>query len=176
MTLKEKLKEIQELGVQNIKLGSGSAFFYCGKIRPSTIGVLSAKAKQNAQTELRNRKNFLLEYEMRRKTLIRSDMIENITRWLEEYPFTKPEPGVLGMWWDDAEKHVERLKRHALSQTANLTERLENWVDFLDREVLDFYPSVSEPSTIIVIVQGEEIGTAWATKEYTEKKGNKDES
>lgn len=166
MILREQLDALRKQDVQNIKIGSGSAFFYCGKISAPGIGLVSAKAKRNAETELGNRTRFMIDYPNRRKELIRAKMTENINRWLENYEGLAPDPGVLRMWWDDAEAHFQKLKRQYGYQIENLRERLKTWKDFAEREVLEIYPSISEPGTIIIIIEGEEVGRAWTTEEF----------
>ena len=166
MILREQLDALKKKGVQNIKIGSGSAFFYCGKISAPGIGLVSAKAKRNAETELGNRERFMLDYPNRRKELIRARMAENINRWLDNYEGLAPDPGVLRMWWDDAEANVQKLKRQYGYQIKNLRERLKTWKDFAEREVLEIYPSISEPRTIIIIIEGEEVGRTWTTEEF----------
>lgn len=60
----------------------------------------------------------------------------------------------------------EQKIRTRLATINDYFSRLNPWVDIMNREVVEFYPSIAEDSTLIVIFKGLEVGEYWDKSEY----------
>lgn len=68
---------------------------------------------------------------------------------------------------DEAEN---RLKRN-VRRNAVLTKKIEEWVPFLDREVVEQYKSIVDRNVDIIIFEGDEEGAYWDEEEYVKANG-----
>lgn len=160
------LGELKEKYKGTVKLGTvgGAAFIYCGKIENLDIKELGVRFST-------------LDRERLIKNDKKIDSTRNTTR--EEYERllsirnkrlkTDLRPSEEGYkeWKRRTEAELERRKKYR----EKLLNKLNKLYNFEARTIIRMYPSADEDDTLIVIIEGKEIGNAWTTEEY--KNGGK---
>lgn len=61
---------------------------------------------------------------------------------------------------------IAKLRNAEQKATQVCLAKILNYESISEREVIEIYPSTSEPDTTIIIVTGDEQGKAWTTEEY----------
>ena len=168
MNLEITLTELFDNGVRNFKIGckDGSGFVFCGGLELGKIRALSAKAYSSAVREEIRRREYVLNGDQNRMRIIIEALKRNATAFIEEYGRTVPSPDQLVKWWMDAEKDAAKQLKYNQQRAKNLKNRIQSWKDYPYREVIEFYPSMTEPNTMIIIIDGEEQANAWTTQEF----------
>lgn len=167
MIVRELLNKIKG---RNIKIGSKSGFVYCHIVDDETIEtleVISYEYKKKFEEQLKDVKHYLLVFD---------DFWNNELRKRSEPLLTtngkipdKLKREIKKEWEEDK----TRSHKEALIKKETLSEYLDKWKSFVERDVDSYYDSIDaqEPKdTIIIIVRGLENGMFWTTNEYTRSK------
>ena len=164
-TLREYLRESKN----NVKIGAKGGFFWCGVPNEETsqiIGAFSDKYHDEYKSKLEDVKNYLSKFEKVWDAELRRRGTEIINQ-------KRDTPELMKIIHDEWEQDKRKAKLEAFEKKGFLTAYLKEWKDLLDREIIDHYPSIdyTEPDgTEIVIIQGEEKGSYWTTKEFKNDK------
>lgn len=165
MTLREAIKVNKG---KNIRVGAATAFIYinkCTRSTPNTLERLSIKEcerlKDLIDTNIAHKQDFNIIWDHitreRLKKIILNKKIDKIQAYI-----------------DEELKETERNKKKDYEQTKKnikeYTERFNNFVPYLDREVIKMYQSDINDD-VIIIIQGVESGESWDEQEYKRKKG-----
>jgi len=146
-----------------VKLGTqkGSSFIFCGAIKdldPEELGK-----------ELSDKLDDLLG--SAKRTLARVQALKLDWMTYTEFQKTNPTPAGFNKWVESKRKELARCEAYYYKLLA----REGGYPCIRKRRILDMYPSFVEEDTWIVIIEGEECGTAWTTEEYIKNKGVCDE-
>ena len=153
MQLKERLKngEVVKIGFRKAEKGegghsSGCGFIFCGTVNRKAKDYIKRKSEQEKK-RLEKRLRFVtaaLEAELHRR------------------PFIPAE--------DEKEKrkNEKAIKRYE-KEKPELTEKIKNWIPFMDREVVEEYMSLLNPENTVILCDGDEYGKFWTIKEFKEK-------
>lgn len=173
MTLKEKL---ESLDCANVKIGAQTNFIYCGEPDADVIQALSDEKRveqiEIIQKALENLSNIDGQMKTDIKSATRSYLRESYRRW--NYERVMRDDGTIT---DDAANSVARKvgdsldnffhrKKVTLEKFRRAIEKISPWIALLDRQVLESYWSVDEPDTLIILIEGSEVGKFWTTQEY----------
>ena len=71
--------------------------------------------------------------------------------------------------------YLQKVADRDLKKLRDYAKRFSPWVGLLDRKVLTMYESVTEEDTLIIIVEGNEVGKFWTTSEYVNGVSEEDE-
>ena len=158
--LKVVLKQLKEDGI-NVKVGAknGTSFIFCGTAsefiaKSSTLELEYYNKAVNAVVNARKYLNRGIEAYLSPKDYIKTMYEESGGTDVGTY-----------------EHYIETLQRYfkkANNRKQRLTEVediLENRTALLTRKVVDVYPSITEENTLILIIEGNEIGTFWDSEE-----------
>ena len=162
-----KLREFLEAHKgEMVKVGSASSYVWCGKVDDETNAfLLKASDKEHKRIKkvypmlLSKDKTFDEEWDRRYSNKLKS--FETMALGAGFVPKVRKEKKEKMI----ADFNFERQKaREALTNLLiELPERITNWTTFLEREVVDIYPSL-EGGTI-VIFDGKESGKYWLYSE-----------
>lgn len=163
-TLKGLLKELPKR--TNVKISSGSSFFYCGKNNsdlPQTIEHISNKfKKQLANLIIKN----TFEYEH-----LEDSFQAKIDKYDKRYPKAtqKNRDRVIATYKRKMERDRVRLPKQIMS----LKTQYQQFTPLLERKVIYVIDSISpdEKGAKIIKIKGNEKGNYWTIKEYATKKG-----
>ena len=165
--LKNTLKDLKGC---NIKIGSNTSFFYCGKVDKNietTLTKISEKYQkwyENALAKAREKYNSLdSTYDMK------------IAKANEKYKRSKKKRKVA---IDKLLKQKEKDKDLLPKKIGSLFHYLRNWKPFLERDVLYVVDSIDmeeKPNTYVIKITGLENGKYWFTKEYEKDQKKKRE-
>lgn len=151
---------------RNVKIGAkdGSAFFYCGSL---------TKLKYSLDIIDDNLQNWYLQRVEETKAKLQralnrewSPAVYASCRYRRSGTVGTYEEYLKAVQAYFAE--LEKIRRE--HQTAK--EKCENREPLYLREVYEFYESIDEPGTLIVIITGDETGKYWTTHEYKKGAGN----
>ena len=162
MTLGEAIKVNQG---KNIRIGAASGFIYinkCTRSTKNTIERLSNKELERLKDLKEKNKehkkdfDFIWDYRTRErlKKIIIHKKINRIQRYIDE-EFKKTER--------DKQKDFEKTEKNI----KEYTERINNFIPYLKREVIKMYQSDINDD-VIIIIQGLETGESWDEQEYKE--------
>ena len=166
-TLRQKLINLK----CNVKIGVKSGFVYCHQIDSDTVDTLYATSfveKAKFKEELTNLKGYLDRFEDYWKAELRKRV--NVVLLANDNKVTdKMKREIKQEWLEDKNKsYTQSTKR-----LATLNNFLNNWKPIPDREIKECYESTdyAEPKgTMIILVDGLEIGKYWTTNEYAKGK------
>ena len=167
MIVRELLNKIKG---RNIKIGSKSGFVYCHIVDDETIETLEAisyEYKKKFEEQLKDVKHYLLVFDDFWKNELRK-RLEPLLIANGKIP-DKLKREIKKEWEEDR----DRSYKEALNKKETLSEYLDKWKSFVERDVDSYYDSIDiqEPKgTIIIIVKGLENGMFWTTNEYTRSK------
>ena len=164
MTLKEAIKKYQGY---NVRIGAASAFIYINKCSRSTyksIERLSEKEYERLATfrddNIAHRDNFVEIWDKRAEARLKKVITDN------KYS--------IGKVLDKLEKMYKKIdhdikadRKQTEHNIERYTDRYDNYIPFLEREVKDVYPSDLNDD-IIILFKGEENGDFWDEQEYKE--------
>ena len=174
---RKKLKTVLKMTTfSNVKIGAYSNFFYCGKPDAKLVQKVSEEKREElicamnrVLLELWNLKDDLRN-EVRKNTLTSAKNI------LKPYMYSTT-PMMSGDVRDMASKlsrsaetavdaYLQKVADRDLRKLRDYAKRFSPWVGLLDRKVLTMYKSVTEEDTLIIIIEGNEVGKFWTTSEY----------
>jgi hypothetical protein len=165
MTLREAIKVNKG---KNIRVGAATAFIYinkCTRSTPNTLERLSLKEceriKKIIELNETHKQNF-------------NNIWDHITRERLKKIILNKKIDKIQAYIDEELKETERNKKKDYEQTKKsikeYKERFNNFVPYLDREVIKMYQSDINDD-VIIIIQGIEAGESWDEQEYKRKKG-----
>lgn len=146
MTLRETLKET----TGKVNIGMLNGFVYCDENTEETLIILEALSiieYRTAKERLETLENHLEHFE--------SD-------WRKKKDATKQE----------LENRKKADKKNTKDAIKKLKPRIENWKDFLDREVITTTKAVLSENTLNIVCEGEESGKYWDHEEYMRDRDN----
>ena len=160
MTLREELQKIKV----NVKIGAKVGYFYCGLTDDisNIIKEISDKFRAEYNRRLVDVKRYLDNFEK----IWDSELRRRGSEVINQHRDTPELMAIIRKEWEADKKEAYE---EALNRKKYLTNYVKNWKDLLDRDVKEKYSSidVSEPiGTTILIVEGDEKGQYWMTKEY----------
>lgn len=159
------LEQILKLD-KNVKVGTtGGGFIYCGYMKDIDFDLIDRENVLKIANYISNCKT----------------KIEMINRKLElpEIEYRKYKSALVGekpMFYADWLAMLHKEKNKKLNNLNNAARKLANYKNVGKRDILEIYPSIAEPSTDIIIIEGVEVGTAWTTEEYERSKNETIES
>lgn len=168
---------LEEHKGEYVKIGFGSCFVYCDKITdktPKALTILSENYLEQfkaTREEADNRiANYLSEgranYVERRMSSQRSEYkrFQIEARVLNRpFKFKRISEEGFGRMYDQYLNDAEQLRKKA-------EKSILKFVPFLDAEIAEIYPSISEPATIIISKNNRRVnGRYWTVKEYREQ-------
>ena len=156
MKLYELLKSYPE--EQEVKIGSGSGFFYIGNLK-------------DIFTKLHEINNDYFAYyeELLNESIIRLTNIDDIF-YKSYFKKLKIEEGKRKkhkkyMTEIEVKKYIENKKVREIKRLQKVIPKydkyLNDWTELVDREVIDEYNSIISLDTIIIIIEGIEHGEYW---------------
>ena len=174
MTIKEFLDENKGI---NVKIGFGSCFVYCGTITPETSERLETYSDyyleqfKNTRSEADTRiENYLTEGRARyiERRMIAQNSEYNRLR-IESRAFNRPfkfkrvPAEDFGLMYDKYLNEAEQMRKRA-------EKSILRFVPFLDAEISEIYPSITEPALIVISKNNRRVnGRFWTIKEYREE-------
>lgn len=165
MTLREAIKVNKG---KNIRVGAATAFIYinkCTRSTPNTLERLSLREYERLKG--------LIDINIAHKQDF-NNIWDHITRYrLNKIIIHKKIDKIQNCIAAEL-KNTERDKNKDYENTKKnikeYTERFNNFVPYLDREVIKMYQSDIN-NDVIIIIQGLETGESWDEQEYKRKKG-----
>lgn len=171
MKLREALLE-----KKRVKVGSGTAFVYCGPVDLKRIEKHSADELAILKNKLKEATDFVNNYPQWKDPFIMNTVIKLLRRQLNAIKHGNDVPiktamQVLNEAGKTAEEEAAKRLERNVRQIDALTEKITKWVGFLDREVLECYKSIVDPDVDIIIFDGTEEGDYWDEEEYVKANG-----
>lgn len=162
MTLGEAIKVNQG---KNIRIGAASAFIYinkCTRYTKNTIERLSNKElerlKDLKEKNKEHKQDYIIFWDKRTR--------ERLKKVINDSKTCKIQARL-----NEEIKRIERDKKKDFEQTEKnikeYTERINNFIPYLKREVIKMYQSDINDD-VIIIIQGLETGESWDEQEYKE--------
>lgn len=165
MTLRETIKVNKG---KNIRVGAATAFIYinkCTRSTPNTLERLSVKEYERLMDLIDANIAHILDF---------NNIWDKITRERLKKIILHKKIDKIQAYIDEELKETERNKKKDYEQAKRnikeYTERLKNFIPYLDREVIKMYQSDINDD-VIIIIQGVEAGESWDEQEYKRKKG-----
>lgn len=167
-----KLREAL-LDKKRVKVGSGTSFVYCGPVDASRIEKHSGEELARLKAEQAEAERFIEEYPRWKDIFIKN---RSALLWRrqalaikrgEDNIMLKTKEEIISEAKDEAANRLERNVR----RNAALTKKIEEWVPFLDREVVEQYKSIVDRNVDIIIFSGDEEGAYWDEEEYVKANG-----
>lgn len=168
----------------NIKLGTkdGSGFIFCGRNIP--FDDLDVESVERRSMQIADHNKRLTATEAKRKTP-KPQYDKYVTAEFDKYSNNTKNALSFDKWYDLGEfqpyddwliAFLDNLRKNEASLTNRkslLIQELINYTKMKDRIVEEIYKSITEPNTLIVIIQGTEMGDAWTTEEYERSRHGK---
>jgi predicted oxidoreductase (fatty acid repression mutant protein) len=165
MTLREAIKVNKG---KNIRVGAATAFIYinkCTRSTPNTLERLSVKEYERLKDLIDANIAHISDF---------NNIWDKITRDRLKKIIIYKKIDKIQAYIDEELKETERNKKKDYEQTKKsikeYKERFNNFVPYLDREVIKMYQSDINDD-VIIIIQGIEAGESWDEQEYKRKKG-----
>lgn len=172
MTVKYAL--IQNQG-KIIKIGASNGFMYCGKCDENVLEELERIEKETYEEMAKSLKNtrrklhlFESTWELRKKHIIDKWFFKKYKKCKVElkdnYFFCNS--------LEELEKEIQADKERSFDTLTSYNEKigtyLDNYKPFLERDVLEIYPSIDtyENVDLIIVFDGIETGRYWTCEEY----------
>lgn len=167
MTVQQKLDKYKG---KSIKLGSDTAFIYCGIADDNVLPVLMeeskkqlAKVKREYDNALRSKKNYIRRWKDRLDRRL-EDFDNKAVKERWDHNTKRKKFRKLCEKYDNAkEQEKTKLDKKLIS----LPEKIDNWIDIPDRKVMETYRGIY--GDIIILFEGEEKGEYWDAAEYNKR-------
>ena len=158
MNIKEALKELHTM---NVKIGckDGSGFFYVGELNADTL-------EEGEQNIIETNKRLYdtadrLFNEAKNGSPRPCDYIHRLLKETEGKPITATLEG-----WQDYQRSYFKRVNGTYRRRYNCEQRILTHVPLEEREVVESYESIDEPSCHIILVEGSDFGMWWTMGEY----------
>lgn len=151
-TLKQVLKKYEG---KEVKLGSGTCFVYCGIVNDDICDILDRYSKE--------------EYEAAKISLFNKEEYKKDFERIWEKKWKERDEERISVEVFEINKAKDWLA--TLISIKNKRERIENWMDFIYRNVKEIYQSDVEEGVTIILFDGIEQGKYWNREEYDKANG-----
>lgn len=168
MKLREALLE-----KKRVKVGSGTSFVYCGPADASRIEKHSDDELARLKAEQATAELFIEKYPQWKDVFIKN---RSASIWRRQALAVKR--GEDNIMFKTKEEIIDEAKNEAANRlernarrSAVLTKKIDGWIPFLDREVVEEYKSIVDRDVDIIIFMGDEEGAYWDEEEYVKANG-----
>lgn len=162
MLLKEQLKLLEG---ENVKLGSGTSFIYCG-VFGNNIEKIVEKLSVEEHKRLQNLKSRHTKYLLNFDRIWNARIKMKIKSFKKEKETNKKIKTTVEEYEEELIIRREKEKIKVEKNLEEVTNQLKVFTPFLEREVIDVYESIIDPEVKIVIFEGQEVGDYWDEEEY----------
>lgn len=154
-----------------VKLGAGTEFLYCGVADPERIDNESRYIFRATKRKCDKSKAWLEKYDDWSEDAVERMMARfRSARRKAERDGTiseKPELMVTDIVKrGEFERKCEARKKIVTNSYKTNKKRIDDWVPFLEREIVETYPSLVDDRVMIVIMEGDTPGEFWDEEEY----------
>lgn len=152
---------------QVVKIGMQSCFVWIGRLSKQTekdLAKLSKKEIDDIQAKIKlYQKNLIGTYTSPLRLPVNKDFetkATRVSRLMDEHDEDYFKGEIVRMAIEAVQGRVANADTYYKNLIAK-QHQLDNWKDFIDREILEIYESFEEDIEAIIICEGEEIGEYW---------------
>lgn len=154
-----KVEELTKSRIGRVKLGAnhGSGFVFCGDLSENAVKRADKELVDGyKESKERFRKSILF---LKSQPLDYEHFEKECKKLGEANPYRD-----FHEWRDAKLKEIDRRQKVVKAIRA----KIRTYESILTRDVVETYPSISEPNTTIVLFEGSELGSYWTIGECSE--------